>query len=52
MFPPREYADKSTEHQLKTALRVLGWKLRDRRLFSDYELQFGHQIHNQLSVRT
>jgi hypothetical protein len=29
MFPPREYADKSPEHQLKTALRVLGWKLRD-----------------------
>jgi hypothetical protein len=29
MFRPREYADKSPEHQLKTALRFLGWKLRD-----------------------
>ena len=52
MFRPREYADESPEHQLEAALRVLWRKLRDRRLFSDDELQFGDQIHHELSVRT
>jgi hypothetical protein len=42
MFRPCEYADKSPEHQLEAALRVLGRKLRDWWLFSYDELQFGH----------
>src|SRR5262249_23014445 len=32
-------------------LRVLWRKIRNRRLFSYDELQFGHQIHNEKSVR-
>src|SRR5260370_38188949 len=50
MFPC-EYADKSTEHQLEAALRVLWRKLRNRGMLSYDELQFGNQIHNELSVR-
>jgi len=50
MFPC-EYADKSTEHKLEAALRILSRKLRNRWLFSYDELQFGNQIHNELSVR-
>jgi hypothetical protein len=34
VFRPREYPDEPPEHQLETALRVLWWKLRDRRLLS------------------
>src|SRR6202042_779230 len=49
MFPS-EYADKSTEHQLEAALRILSRKLRNRWLVSYDELQFGNQIHNELSV--
>jgi len=33
MFRPCKYADKSSEYQLEAALRLLRWKLRDRRLF-------------------
>src|SRR5690348_18371923 len=51
MFWPREYVDESTEYQLKPALRVLWGKLRNWRLFSYDELQFGNQIHNELPVR-
>src|ERR1700722_10631662 len=50
MFPC-EYADKSSEHQLEPALRILWRKLGDRRLFSYDEFQFGNQIHNELAVR-
>ena len=52
MLRPCEDADKSTEHQLEAALRVLWRKIRDRRLFSYDEFQFGDQIHNEQSVRT
>src|SRR5262245_40205523 len=52
MFRPREYADESTEHQLKAALRVLWGEFRDRRLFSYEELQFWNPIHNELAGRT
>src|ERR1700741_899056 len=45
-----EYADKSTEHQLEAALRILSRKLRNRWLFSYDELQVWNQIHNELSV--
>ena len=50
MFPC-EYADKSTDHKLEAALRILSRKLRNRWLFSYDELQVGNQIHNELSVR-
>src|SRR5580692_923488 len=50
MFPC-EYADESTEHQLEAALRILGRNFGNGRLFSYNELQFGNQIHNELSVR-
>jgi len=42
MFAPCEYTDKSPEHQLEAALRILGGKLRDWWLFSYDELQFGN----------
>ena len=51
MFRPREYADKSPEHQLKAALRILWRKLGDRWLFADDVLQFRDEIHNEPSVR-
>src|SRR5262249_51562412 len=35
MFRSCENADKSPEHQLEAALRILGWKIRNRRLLSD-----------------
>src|SRR5258708_2446823 len=38
-------------HQLQAALRLLRWKLRDRRLFSNDELQFGNKIDDELTVR-
>jgi len=41
MFWPCEYANKSLEHQLETALRLLGRKIGNWRLFSNDELQFG-----------
>src|ERR1700678_978837 len=50
MFPC-EYPDKTTEHQLEAALRVLWRELRNRRVFSYDELQFGNQIHNELCIR-
>src|SRR5262249_53498963 len=51
MFRPREYADESTEHQLKASLRILWGKFGDWRLFSYEEPQFANQVHNELAVR-
>ena len=51
MFRPGEYADESPEHQLKTTLCVLRRKLRNRRLFTDDELQFGDEVDHEPSVR-
>src|ERR1700720_4073749 len=51
MFRAGEDADESPKHQLKTPLRVLGRKLRDRRLFSDDELQLGGDVGHEPSVR-
>ena len=51
MFRPCEYADKSPEHHLEAALRVLGRKFRNRWLFSYNERQFRHKVHNQQTVR-
>src|SRR5262245_42941629 len=52
MLGPREDADKSTEHQVESALRVLWRKFGDGRLLSYDELQLGNQIHNELPIRT
>src|SRR5262245_3458414 len=38
MLLPREYADKTAEHQLKAALSIPWWNFRNRRLVSDNEL--------------
>ncbi|MGY3470974.1 hypothetical protein ACVW0I_007845 [Bradyrhizobium sp. LM6.11] len=51
MFRPREYADKSPEHQPKTALRILWRQLGDRWLFADDVLQFRDEINNEPTVR-
>src|SRR5262245_7431803 len=51
MFRPCKNTNKSSKHQLEPALRVLWWKLRDWWLFSDDELQFRDQIHDEQSVR-
>src|SRR5260370_5149736 len=52
MLRPREYTDKSTEHQPEPALLVLWRKFRDRWLFSYDELQLGDEIHDELPGRT
>src|SRR5262249_666439 len=52
MFRPSEDADKLSEHQLEAPLRVLWRKLRNRRRFSDDELHFRNEIHNQSGVRS
>ena len=51
MFWPREHADKSAEHQLEAALRVLWRKLGNRWLFAYDVLQFRDEIHHEQSVR-
>src|SRR5262249_10877182 len=51
MFRPREYADKSPEHQLKAGLRILWRQLGDRWLFADDVRQFRDEINNELAVR-
>jgi hypothetical protein len=51
MFWLRENADKSSEHQLKAALRILWRQLGNRRLFADDVLQFRDEINNELTVR-
>src|SRR5712672_221980 len=47
---PGEYAEEAPEHQLEAVLRVLRRQLRDRRLFPDYELQLGNEVHDELSI--
>jgi len=51
MFRPCEHADKSAEHQLKAALRLLRWELGDRWLFTYDVLQFWDEIHHEQSIR-
>src|ERR1700674_4508885 len=36
---PGEHGEKAPENQLKAALRVMGWQLRDRRVGADAERQ-------------
>src|SRR5262245_25470443 len=45
-----EHADKSPEHKLEAALRILGWKIRNRRLVSDDECQFRNEVDNEQRV--
>ena len=47
---PREDAEEAPEHHLEAVLCVLWWQVRDRRLFSDRELQLGNEIHDELTV--
>src|ERR1700752_648492 len=51
MFRPGEYADEATDNELETALRLLGLKLRDRRLVSDDELQFGDEVGHEPRIQ-
>src|ERR1700731_5225279 len=51
MFRPGEHADKPPKHHLETSLRALWRKLRDGRLVTDDELQFGKEIGHEPAVR-
>ena len=51
MLGPCEYADKSPEHQLEAALRILWRKFWHRRLLAENEGEFGDQVKDELSVR-
>ncbi len=52
MLLAREYAKEAPEHHLETVLRVLRRQVRDRRLFSDHELQLGNEVDDELTIRT
>src|SRR6267142_5943074 len=51
MLLAREYAKEAPEHRLETVLRVLRRQVRDRRLFSDHELQLGNEVDDELTIR-
>jgi len=51
VFRSRENGDKTPEQHLEPILRVLRREVRDWRLRSEHELQFGHKIHDELSAR-
>src|SRR6266853_6229933 len=51
MLLAREYAKEAPEHHLETVLRVLRRQVRDRRLFSDHELQLRNEVDDELTVR-
>src|ERR687897_252337 len=51
MHRPGEDGDKTPKHQLETPLRVLGRKLGDRWLLADDELQLGHEVDHEPTVR-
>src|ERR1700682_5575217 len=48
---PGEHGEKTPENQLKSALRVMGWPLRERRGGRDDELQLRSQVYDKLPVR-
>jgi len=52
MFRPGENADELPETHLEAPLRVMRRKLEDRRRFSNDELHFRNEIHNQTCVRS
>src|SRR5271156_5460846 len=51
MFGPGEYANEAPENELETALRLLRFKLRNRRLVSDDEFQFGYEVGHELCIQ-
>src|SRR2546421_5520287 len=51
MFRAGEDADKSPEHEFEPALRLLGWKLHECRLFTDDEFQFRDEADDKLRIR-
>src|SRR5579863_9272406 len=51
MFRPGEYADEASENEPETAFRLLRLKLRDRRLVSDDELQFGNEVGHEPCIQ-
>ena len=48
---PCEYAEEPPENHLEAVLRILRRQLRNRRLFSDHELQLGNEVDDELTVR-
>src|SRR6516225_9140221 len=52
MFGPSEDTDELPQHQPKAPLRVLWWKLRNRRRLSNDQPHFRNEIHNQSRVRS
>src|SRR6202011_5758504 len=46
-----EHAQEPYECHSKTVLRVLRRQFRDRRLFSDHELQLRNEVHDELTIR-
>src|SRR5258707_3053620 len=51
VFLSREDAEEAAEYHLEAVLRLLRRQLRDRRLFSDDQLQLGNEVHDELSIR-
>ena len=51
VFLAREYPKEAPEHHLEAVLRFLRRQVRDRRLFADYELQFGNEVDHELTIR-
>src|SRR5712672_4603062 len=47
----REHPEEPPENHLKAVLRVLRRQVRDRRLFSDHELQLGNEVDDELTIR-
>src|SRR5882757_7785681 len=47
----REHSQEAPEHHLEAVLRVLQRQVRDRRLFSDHELQLGNEVDDELTIR-
>ena len=51
VFRAGEDANKTSEHELKPALRLPWLELRDRRLLADDELQFGDEVGHEPCIR-
>ena len=47
MFLAREHAEETSENHLGAVLRILWRQIGDRRLFPDYQFQFGDEIDDQ-----
>src|SRR5262245_43201416 len=52
MFRPSKHTDQLPKHHMEAPLRVLRWKLNNRRRLSNEELQFRNEIHHQSCVRS